>query len=121
MDMAPESSTRVTALVRVELTLESESHFYAGLRGDVASGGIFVATYRNLMVGDAVLLELRFDGGCVAVRGTVAWRTPGGSDLPAGVGVALRELSSGDRATIQRFCAQRPPFYFDVGDRASVA
>jgi Tfp pilus assembly protein PilZ len=112
--------TRVTEHLRFDLTLESESHFFAGLRGDVATGGgVFLATYRDLRVGQTVLLELTVDGRPVVVPGTVRWRTPGGADLPAGVGVVFESIGHDERAAIEGFCGRRPPFYFDVSDRVS--
>ncbi len=112
--------TRVTDMIRTEVTLEIESHFFAGLGGDVSRGGVFIATYRDAAVGQKLLVEIQLDGDVVVAPGTVRWRTPGGSDLPPGIGLTLHELSERDRRAIERFCAQRPPFYFDVGDRPSM-
>src|SRR5439155_16001490 len=44
--------------LNVDLSLISESQFYAGLDGDVAGGGLFVATYRHLTIGTFVDIAL---------------------------------------------------------------
>jgi Tfp pilus assembly protein PilZ len=113
--------TRVTERMRIDIELESESHFYAGLRGDVATdGGVFVATHRDLAIGQKVILDVAVDGTCIVVMGIVAWRTPGGADLPCGVGLTFEALAERDRREVDAFCTRRPPFYFDAGDRLAV-
>src|SRR5947209_1685909 len=98
--------TRVTDMIRTEVTIESESHFFTGLGGDATRGGLFIATYRDAAVGQKLLVEIQIDGDSIVAPGTVRWRTPGSSDLPPGIGLTLHELSERDRGTIQRFCAK---------------
>ena len=108
---------RVAELLRAEVTRESESHFFAGLGGDVLrGGGVFIATYRNAKVGEAVRIDLIVDGRPVVTRGVVRWRTPGGTDVPAGIGISLADLSDDDRSIVGAFCARRPPLYFDLNE-----
>ena len=114
--LTPALATRVTDLIKVHLTVASDSHFFAGRAGDVAGGGVFIATKRIVAIGDPMLVELHIEDALVAAPGTVRWRTPGGRDLPPGIGVALRDLTAQNRRVIERFCARRPPFYFDVSD-----
>jgi Tfp pilus assembly protein PilZ len=114
--------TRVTERIRTEVEVDSESHFFSGLRGDVAKdGGLFIATHRALGVGQTVLVEMSIEAMTVIAIGIVRWRTPGGAELPPGVGVTFSDMSDRDRQSIENFCARRPPFYFDAGDRLSVA
>jgi Tfp pilus assembly protein PilZ len=113
--------TRVTDLIKVHVSAKSDSHFFAGRGGDVTKGGIFIATHRVMAIGDALLVELRIEDALVAAPGIVVWRTSGGRDTLPGVGVALRELTESNLRVIEKFCARRPPFYFDLSDRGSVS
>src|SRR5579864_6158832 len=58
----------------VELSLWSESQFYAGLSGDAAEAGLFVATYRPLQPGESIVLRLDLFGESIEVDGMVRWR-----------------------------------------------
>lgn len=107
--------------IEVEVTLESESHFFTGLSGDLSKGGIFLSTYQRLEVGRPVQMEFTLPGGKVVARGTVQWARAASEGASPGVGVAFESLSDADRAIIAAFCEQRPPLYYEVGDRPSHA
>jgi Tfp pilus assembly protein PilZ len=108
--------TRVTELIRTQITLGSDSHFYAGFGSGGAASGLFIATHRAVRLGERLLVEVTLDGHLIASSGIVRWRTPGGGDVPPGIGVTLDDVSPRDRSAIERFCARRPPFYFDVAE-----
>ncbi len=102
------------ATVTVAIGLESESHFFAGLSGDISEGGVFVQTYRDLPVGSDV--EIRFDlpDGELMAHGRVRWQRAHSDSSPPGVGIAFEQLGDDDRRMIQRFCEHRAPLYYDV-------
>jgi uncharacterized protein (TIGR02266 family) len=108
-------STRVTEFFRLDVTLESDSHFFAGAGGDLVAGGLFIATPRALAEGTPILAQIKMAGRTLAARGTVAWRVPRGArGVEEGIGVKLEDLSAMDRRAIANFCATRPPFYFEL-------
>jgi uncharacterized protein (TIGR02266 family) len=109
------------ALVEVEVDLESESHFFTGLTGDLSRGGIFIATYRPLAVDERLDLRFVLPNGSVEARGRVCWLRHATSELGPGAGVAFEDLSDESRATIEHFCREREPLYYDLGDRPSSA
>jgi uncharacterized protein (TIGR02266 family) len=99
----------------VEVSLDSESHFFVDLSGDVSEGGLFVATYRVLERGTVVLLRFCIFGETLEVDGVVRWRRPAMDDLATpGVGVSFRDLPAKARTLIESFCQRRPAFYHDV-------
>ncbi len=110
------ASQRVS--VTVDIHLASESQFFSGLSGDISEGGLFLSTYRPLPIGSAVDLEFSLPGSDspLRARGEVRWLREHGSDQPRGVGIAFETLEDEDRERIHRFCALRPPLYYeDVG------
>ena len=100
--------------VAVAIGLETESHFFAGLSGDISEGGVFVQTYRDLPVGSDV--EVRFDlpDGELTTHGRVRWHRDNSDSSPPGVGIAFDTLGDEDRRVIQRFCESRAPLYYEV-------
>ncbi len=110
------ASRRVS--LEVDIHLSSDSHFFAGLSGDISEGGLFVSTYRPLAVGTPVDLEFSLPGGdhTVQAKGEVRWIREHSAVQSRGVGIAFDELSDEDRDEIHAFCAARPPLYYeDVG------
>jgi uncharacterized protein (TIGR02266 family) len=102
------------AVLDLEVSLDSESHFFAGLGGDVSEGGVFVVTYRALERAAPVLLRIALGGERLEVEGTVRWRRQASEQMSPGVGVAFGELPARARALIESFCRRRPAFYYDV-------
>ncbi len=109
------------ALVEVEVDLGSESHFFTGMTGDLSRGGVFIATYRPLKVDDRLDLRFVLPDGTVEARGRVCWLRHATGDLGPGAGVAFEELNDESRSRIERFCSEREPLYYDLGDRPSDA
>lgn len=100
----------------VELSLWSESHFYAGLSVDASPVGLFVATYRHLEPADSVLLRVEIFGERVEIEGVVRWGRVASEYAPPGVGVALPDLAPNARKLIDAFCAARAPIYYALGN-----
>jgi Tfp pilus assembly protein PilZ len=104
------SSPRPT--IAVEVDAASDSHFYAGLSGEV--DGLFVPTYRALALGGVVNLEITLPGGApLRIAGRIQWSRDHSHDHPRGIGIALTHLSAAERARINAFLRARPPLYYD--------
>ncbi|HEY2743058.1 MAG TPA: PilZ domain-containing protein [Polyangia bacterium] len=96
-------------------TLDGDSldGLYAGLSYDVASGGVFVATWDMPPVGERVYLLLTLpDGGEVELGGVVRWvrdESLAGDGLPAGCGVECKGMPVDVLRALQAFAAEREP------------
>jgi uncharacterized protein (TIGR02266 family) len=101
-------------VVAVAVGLETESHFFAGLSGDVSAGGVFVQTYRDLPVGSPVEVQFDLPDAQLQAHGRVRWHRDSSDSSPPGVGIAFEDLSDEDRQVIQRFCERRAPLYYEV-------
>lgn len=99
--------------LETEVSLSSESQFFAGLSGDISTGGVFVATYRVLPVGAHVTVEFALGDRAVSTKGTVRWLREASGDTPPGVGIAFDELTDESRRDIVAFCERRAPLYYD--------
>lgn len=103
--------------VKAEITLVSESNFFAGFSQDLSEMGVFVATYSQLLpVGTAVELSLQLPlRPVMKVPGLVKWvrdaaeRTPG---IFPGMGIGFEALSDADARAIQSFVTQREPLFW---------
>jgi len=102
--------------LEVDVSIESDSHFFVGLSGDISRGGLFVATWRKLPVGAAVEVALSLPGGQVLAHGTVRWVRDLSEGVNPGFGVAFEELSAEARARVEAFCAAQTPYYYDVDE-----
>lgn len=103
--------------LEAEVTLESESNFYAGFTENVSEGGIFVATYARHSVGERLRVRFTLPGLSEAIEATceVRWlrvQNPT-SDTPPGVGLRFMDLSDTARANIERFVRARAPIFFE--------
>ncbi len=100
--------------VRVDVTVASDSHFFAGLSGDVSRGGIFVATYADIAVGQQVHVQFTLaDGKELSAEGTVRWRRERGDSVTPGVGIRFENVEHEALELIENFCSSRPPIYVD--------
>ncbi len=117
--MKPESERRAHPRVALELevTLGSESQFFAGLSGDVSEGGIFVSTYRRLPVGERVSVSFTLPNGETKAIGTVRWVRPASDGAPPGLGISFDEIEGGGAELVRAFCKERPPLYYEVESR----
>jgi hypothetical protein len=95
----------------------SEDRFYTGFSGEIASGGLFAATYDLKEIGTPVEVELRFsNGGITFARGAVEWirePCPRSPDLSPGMGIALRGLTPLAVRAIEEHIAVREPLFWD--------
>lgn len=97
--------------LEVDVIVAAEGQFFTAGSADIAEGGIFVATYRVLPVGERVMLEFTLPSGQVLARGAVRWLRKGGEGLSPGIGIGFEDLSELDRSIIASFCGGRPRFY----------
>jgi len=115
---APEIRQYRRVDLHVEITLESESNFYAGVSNNVSEGGVFVATLAAPPVGSKVTLSLGLPGaGCFALAGVVRWVREDEvchGTLP-GCGIQWLELPSDARIAIEHFVRSRDTELYDVG------
>ena len=82
------------AHIEVEVSLTTESQFFAGLSGDVSTGGLFVQTYEMRPVGSRVLLDISLPTDQIARRASSA----GCVTRPRGRPPALASASISSRA-----------------------
>jgi uncharacterized protein (TIGR02266 family) len=102
--------------LEVEVSLTSDSTFFAGLSGDVSTGGIFVSTYELKPVGTQVDLVFAIAETVIETRGVVRWVQEAREGMRPGMGIAFESLSAGELKRIEEFCQARPPLYYDVDD-----
>lgn len=87
----------------VEVFLETDTQFFAGLSANVSEGGIFVQTYRKCDVGARVLMVFYLSGEPIAARGTVRWARAARDGQLGGLGIAFEGLPDEHRERIRRF------------------
>lgn len=108
------AGTDKRVFIEVEIGLSTESQIYTGLSLDVSTGGVFVATYEPAPPGTMVQLYFVLpDGHVVNAEGVVRWTRVATAEAAPGMGVAFVTISSESLEHIARFCASRPPLYFD--------
>lgn len=100
----------------LEVEFPYDTHFFAGLEGDLHCGGLFVATYHVLPPGTLVRLAFDLPGGAhVDARGRVKWvRDQDGLTTRRGLAVEFVDVDVDAVRHIAEFCAVRPPFFFDL-------
>ena len=104
--------------LHVEITLESDSNFYAGVANNVSEGGVFVATFAAPPVGAKVTLSLGLPGTRrFSIPGRVRWvrddEVCRGS-VP-GCGIQWLELPADARVAIEDFVRSRDTELYDLG------
>jgi uncharacterized protein (TIGR02266 family) len=100
--------------IEVEVSWTSESQFFAGLTGDVSTGGLFVQTYEMRPVGTRLRLDVSLPDAEIHAAGVVRWVRPAAEGAPPGLGVVFERLSSEDRESIEAFCRTRPALYHEL-------
>ena len=109
------------AAFEVDVTMESENNFYAGITDNISEGGVFVATLVPPLVGTLVEMALSLPG-CeqpFRVKGSVCWIRDSRAAVegaPAGCGIRWMEMSRDALAAIHRFIMHRDTILFDTED-----
>jgi uncharacterized protein (TIGR02266 family) len=103
------------ASIEANVGATTESNFFVGFSGDIADGGVFVATYLTLDPGTKVDLLVTLPGGFEQkIPGTVRFvRDPMDMDSEPGLGVKFDRLEKDARELILRFIRKRPPLFYD--------
>jgi uncharacterized protein (TIGR02266 family) len=103
--------------VEANVGASSETNFYVGFSGEIADGGVFVATYTTLDVGTPVEVTVTLPGGFeFKVPGHVHFvRDPMDMSAEAepGMGVRFESLPADSRELVLRFVRKRPPMFYD--------
>jgi uncharacterized protein (TIGR02266 family) len=102
--------------VNVEVTLTSESQFYAGLTGDISKGGLFLQTYERYVKNHRVSVAFSLPTGEIRTTGVVRWFREASEGTAPGVGIEFDNLGEIERRRIENFCRARPPLYHDHDD-----
>jgi len=89
----------------VEVTLSSESQFFADIADRGSVGGVFVQTDQRLAVGRRVGLLLSTPTGEVEALGVVQWTRAPAATTSAGLGVVLEPFEA--REQVEAFCRLR--------------
>ncbi|MEY4511861.1 MAG: hypothetical protein RLZZ450_3983 [Pseudomonadota bacterium] len=105
------------ATLEANVGASSETNFYVGFSGEIAEGGVFVATYNTLDVGSLVAVTVTLPGGYeFHVPGYVHFvRDPMdmSDESEPGMGVKFEHLPSDARELILRFVRKRAPMFYD--------
>lgn len=112
----PHDERRRTPRTRlaVDISLYSESHFFAGLTEDIGEGGLFVATHAAIPRGSSIDLVFTLPTNHeVRVRGVVRWTRSVECETAPGIGIQFEDLSSADATAVSAFLRHRPPLVWD--------
>ncbi len=122
-DTAPYANQRTHERVplEIEVDMESEHNFYAGITDNISQGGVFIATHVPPPLGSVVEMRLTVPG-CehpFSIRGAVRWIrdvSHASNDAPPGCGIQWLEMSRDALAAIQRFVTHRDTLFIDTDD-----
>ena len=113
--LEPRASPR--AAVSVEVSLESEHNFFAGLTENICEGGVFVATHSLRPIGTVVSVARRLPGveRLISAVCVVRWVRIYSevSDAPPGMGLMFIVVSEDDMAIIRSFVDTRAPLFWE--------
>lgn len=115
LEERPPLPAPVAKTVQVEINLFSRHNFYVGSSGDLASGGVFVATSILPALGSSVPLQLDVPFlPPLLTSATVEWVRPSSQmgRVAPGVGLSLRHLPETERRQLERFFQERAPLTY---------
>ena len=95
------------ANLKVFVGIDNEAKFFTGFSQDISEGGIFVATYDPLPLGQAVdLLFTLPDRYSIRTKGNVSWVRSvkdASTDIPPGMGIRFRDLTEEDKGHVLKY------------------
>ncbi len=104
--------------VEANLGATTQSNFYVGFTGEIAHGGVFLATYEALPKDTSVRMLVTLPGGFeFECNGYVRFvRDPMDfmSESEPGMGIQFEGLPEEARELVLRFIRKRPPIFYDV-------
>lgn len=113
----PEPSGERTR-IEANLGATTQSNFYVGLSGEIAHGGVFLATYEILPKNTSVSMLVTLPGGfefeCNGYVRFVRDPLDFSSESEPGIGIQFENLSDDSRRLVLRFIRNRPPIFYDV-------
>jgi uncharacterized protein (TIGR02266 family) len=96
----------------------TQSNFYVGFSGEIAHGGVFLATYEALSKDTSVRMLVTLPGGfefeCDGYVRFVRDPMDFASESEPGMGVQFENLPDEARNLVMRFIGKRPPIFYDV-------
>lgn len=113
------ANQRAHARVKVELEIEFSSvhNFFSGFVENLSAGGVFIATYQPLSVGETIEFSIMLPGSETPVTGVgeVRWvREPQeGSDAMPGMGIRFLALQADADAAIGQYVSCRDPIFYE--------
>ena len=112
-DAHPDARACARVDLHVEVSLDSEHNFFAGLTENVSEGGLFVATHQLRPIGSRVRVELALPGieQVLRVKCEVRWVRlyNEASDTSPGMGLMFLDLSEEGARVIRAFVDRRVP------------
>lgn len=118
--LPPEAPTPNGPRERIEANIgaTTESNFYVGLSGEIAHGGVFLATYESLQKDKSVRMLVTLPGGfefeCDGYVRFVRDPMDFSSESGPGMGIQFEKLGEEARELVLRFIGKRPPIFYDV-------
>ena len=104
--------------VEANLGATTQSNFYVGFSGEIAHGGVFLATYEALPKDTSVSMLVTLPGGfdfeCDGYVRFVRDPMDFMSESEPGMGIQFEGLSDEARDLVLRFIRKRPPIFYDV-------
>ena len=103
--------------IEANIGAATETNFFVGFSGEIAEGGVFIATYMTLEKGTPLEMLLTLPGGFeMRLLGNVRFvRDPMDFSTSAepGMGVTFESVTDEQRKLMLRFIAKRPPIFYD--------
>ena len=104
--------------IEANLGATTQSNFYVGFSGEIAHGGVFLATYEALPKDTSVRMLVTLPGGfefeCNAYVRFVRDPMDFTSESEPGMGLQFEGLPDEARELVLRFIRKRPPIFYDV-------
>jgi len=118
--LPPPAPIPLTERQRLEANLgaTTQSNFYVGFTGEIAHGGVFLATYEAFPKDTSVRMLVTLPGGfefeCDGYVRFVRDPMDFASESEPGMGIQFEGLSKEARDLVMRFIRKRPPIFYDV-------
>lgn len=97
--------------VAVDVSLETQHNFYAGITGNLSYGGVFMMSDTPPAPGSSVQVEINLPGGGrIRARGIVRWVRAAdiaSPECPAGCGVAWQAIDRRSLQAVRRFLSRQ--------------
>ena len=102
--------------ISVEVTLESEHNFFAGITDNISEGGVFVAMHNPPLRGAEVVFELVIGPARHHIEGEVCWvrdARMASEGSPEGCGIRWKKISDEALKAVQRFVRSRDTLFYE--------